>query len=135
MGIVKKAAAIVNGDLAKLPEVKVHLIVQATDEVVDGQLDDHFPLSIWQTGSGTQSNMNFNEVIANRAIELAGGVLGSKTPVHPNDDVNLGQSSNDTFPTAMPSPQSSGSNTVCFPPSREQFDAYADPKKMISNSL
>ena len=101
LGILKKAAAIVNFDLGKLPEDKMKLIVQAADEVIDGKLDAHFPLRVWQTGSGTQTNMNANEVISNRAIEIAGGEMGSKTPVHPNDDVNKSQSSNDTFPTAM----------------------------------
>ena len=100
-GILKKAAAEVNRDLGKLPADKARLIVQAADEVIAGKLDDHFPLRIWQTGSGTQTNMNANEVISNRAIELAGGVMGSKKPIHPNDDVNMSQSSNDTFPTAM----------------------------------
>jgi fumarate hydratase class II len=101
LGILKKAAAIVNQELGKLPSDKLKLIEQAADEVIAGKLDDHFPLRVWQTGSGTQTNMNANEVISNRAIEIAGGVLGSKKPVHPNDDVNLSQSSNDTFPTAM----------------------------------
>jgi fumarate hydratase class II len=101
MGILKKAAALVNRDLGKLPEEKCRLIVQAADEVIEGKLDAHFPLRIWQTGSGTQSNMNANEVISNRAIEIAGGQMGSKKPIHPNDDVNMSQSSNDTFPTAM----------------------------------
>jgi fumarate hydratase, class II len=101
IGILKKAAAIVNQALGKLPQDKADLIVRAADEVIDGKLDAHFPLRIWQTGSGTQTNMNANEVIANRAIELSGGQLGSKTPIHPNDHVNLSQSSNDTFPTAM----------------------------------
>ncbi|HKY29233.1 MAG TPA: class II fumarate hydratase [Pyrinomonadaceae bacterium] len=100
-GILKKAAAQVNYDLGKLPEDTLNLIVQAADEVISGKLDDHFPLRVWQTGSGTQTNMNANEVISNRAIELAGGVMGSKKPIHPNDDVNMSQSSNDTFPTAM----------------------------------
>jgi fumarate hydratase class II len=100
-GVVKKAAALVNQELGLLAEDKASLIVQAAEEVIEGKLDDHFVLSVWQTGSGTHTNMNLNEVIANRAIELAGGVLGSKTPVHPNDDVNMSQSSNDTFPTAM----------------------------------
>ncbi|MHC4301362.1 MAG: class II fumarate hydratase [Planctomycetota bacterium] len=100
-GVLKKAAALVNAELGLLSEEKTDLIVRACDEVTEGKLDEHFPLSVWQTGSGTQTNMNLNEVIANRAIELAGGVLGSKTPVHPNDDVNRSQSSNDTFPTAM----------------------------------
>jgi fumarate hydratase, class II len=101
IGILKKAAALVNQRLGKLPEEQTDLIAEAADEVIAGTLDDHFPLRIWQTGSGTQTNMNANEVISNRAIALAGGVLGSKTPVHPNDHVNLSQSSNDTFPTAM----------------------------------
>lgn len=100
-GILKKAAAITNEELGKLPADKAQLIVQATDEVIDGKLDDHFPLKVWMTGSGTQSNMNINEVIANRGIEISGGILGSKTPIHPNDHVNMSQSSNDTFPTAM----------------------------------
>jgi fumarate hydratase, class II len=100
-GILKKAAALVNQDLGKLSAEKTKLIVQAADEVIEGKLDAHFPLHVWQTGSGTQTNMNANEVISNRAIELAGGVIGSKKPVHPNDDVNMSQSSNDTFPTAM----------------------------------
>jgi len=101
MGILKKAAAQTNTELGVLPKDKEKLIAQAADEVIEGKLDEHFPLSIWQTGSGTQSNMNSNEVIANRAIEIAGGELGSKKPIHPNDDVNKSQSSNDTFPTAM----------------------------------
>jgi fumarate hydratase class II len=101
LGLLKKACAQANCDLKKLSPEKAALIIQASEEVISGKLNDHFPLRIWQTGSGTQSNMNANEVIANRAIELAGGVLGSKTPIHPNDDVNQSQSSNDTFPTAM----------------------------------
>ena len=100
-GILKQAAAKVNADLGQLEKMTSKYIISAAEEVISGKLDDHFPLRIWQTGSGTQSNMNTNEVIANRAIELAGGVLGSKTPVHPNDHVNRAQSSNDTFPTAM----------------------------------
>ncbi|HWG64900.1 MAG TPA: class II fumarate hydratase, partial [Streptosporangiaceae bacterium] len=100
-GYVKKAAAIVNGRDGRLPDWMAHLIERVSDEVIAGKLDENFPLYVWQTGSGTQSNMNVNEVISNRAIQLAGGELGSKTPVHPNDHVNMGQSSNDTFPTAM----------------------------------
>ena len=100
-GILKKACALVNQDLGKLSAEKTKLIVQAADEVISGKLNDHFPLRIWQTGSGTQTNMNVNEVISNRAIELAGGKMGSKKPIHPNDDVNMSQSSNDTFPAAM----------------------------------
>lgn len=103
MGILKKACAMVNAELkpGKMSPEKLQLISAAADEVIAGKLDAHFPVHIWQTGSGTQSNMNSNEVIANRAIEIAGGVMGSKSPVHPNDDVNMSQSSNDTFPTAM----------------------------------
>ena len=100
-GILKQAAAKVNSDLGQLDGKVAKLIISAAEEVINGELDDHFPLRVWQTGSGTQSNMNTNEVIANRAIEMAGGVLGSKSPVHPNDHVNRAQSSNDTFPTAM----------------------------------
>ncbi|MBV8476306.1 MAG: class II fumarate hydratase, partial [Acidobacteria bacterium] len=100
-GILKKAAALVNQDLDKLSPEKAELIVQAADEVISGKLNDQFPLRIWQTGSGTQTNMNVNEVISNRAIEIAGGQMGTKKPIHPNDHVNLSQSSNDTFPAAM----------------------------------
>jgi len=91
LGILKKAAALVNAELGKLPADKLKLIEQACDEVIEGKLDEHFPLRVWQTGSGTQTNMNANEVISNRAIELAGGVMGSKSPIHPNDDVNMSQ--------------------------------------------
>jgi fumarate hydratase class II len=101
MAILKKAAALVNHDLGKLDEEKTKLITQAADEVIAGKLFEHFPLRVWQTGSGTQTNMNVNEVISNRAIEIAGGEMGSKKPIHPNDHVNMSQSSNDTFPTAM----------------------------------
>jgi fumarate hydratase, class II len=100
-GSVKKAAALANGDAGRLPEWMASLIARVADEVTAGELDDHFPLRVWQTGSGTQTNMNVNEVISNRAIQLLGGQIGGKTPVHPNDHVNMGQSSNDTFPTAM----------------------------------
>ena len=101
LGVIKKACAQANKSLGKLDDAKADAIIQAAGEVVEGRLDDHFPLVVWQTGSGTQSNMNANEVIANRAIELLGGTIGSKDPVHPNDHCNMGQSSNDTFPTAM----------------------------------
>src|SRR6266850_3887057 len=100
-GILKKAAAMANVELKLLDQERGDLIAQVADEVIAGKLDDHFPLVIWQTGSGTQTNMNVNEVISNRAIEIAGGVMGSKKPIHPNDDVNISQSSNDTFPAAM----------------------------------
>ena len=101
MGVLKKACALVNNDIGKLDKEKTDFIVKAADEVIDGKLNKHFPLRVWQTGSGTQTNMNVNEVISNRAIEIAGGEMGSKKPVHPNDHVNMSQSSNDTFPTAM----------------------------------
>ncbi|MCB1313222.1 MAG: class II fumarate hydratase, partial [Sedimentitalea sp.] len=101
LGVIKKACAQANMELGKLDERRGKAIVEAASEVIDGKLDDNFPLVVWQTGSGTQSNMNANEVIANRAIEILGGTIGSKDPVHPNDHVNMGQSSNDTFPTAM----------------------------------
>jgi fumarate hydratase class II len=97
-GVLKKAAALVNQDLGKLSAEKAQLITRAADEVIAGKLHEHFPLRIWQTGSGTQTNMNVNEVISNRGIEISGGVMGSKKPIHPNDDVNMSQSSNDTFP-------------------------------------
>src|SRR5271157_4244970 len=100
-GTLKKACALVNQDLGKLPADKAKLIIQAADEVISGKLQDHFPLRIWQTGSGTQTNMNLNEVISNRAIQIAHGEMGTKKPIHPNDDVNMSQSSNDTFPAAM----------------------------------
>jgi fumarate hydratase, class II len=101
LGTLKKAAALVNEELGKLSSDKARLIAEAGDEVINGKLDEHFPLRVWQTGSGTQTNMNANEVISNRAIEIAGGRVGSKEPIHPNDHVNMSQSSNDTFPTAM----------------------------------
>ncbi len=101
LGLVKKACAMANEESGKLDSNKANAIIQAASEVVDGKFDDNFPLVVWQTGSGTQSNMNANEVIANRAIQMMGGKLGSKKPVHPNDHCNMGQSSNDTFPTAM----------------------------------
>src|SRR5499427_166160 len=100
-GYVKKAAALVNAAAGRLPQWKADAILRAADEAIAGLLDEHFPLYVWQPGSGTQSNMNINEVLSNRAIQLLGGKIGSKEPVHPNDDVNMGQSSNDTFPTAM----------------------------------
>jgi fumarate hydratase, class II len=124
-GILKKAAALVNKDLGKLSAEKAKLIVQAADEVIAGKLDDHFPLRIWQTGSGTQTNMNANEVISNRAIEIAGGALGSKKPIHPNDDVNMSQSSNDTFPTAMHIAAASRVAEVLIPSVERLRDALA----------
>lgn len=124
LGVLKKAAAQVNEELGKLPADKRKLIEQASDEVIEGKLDDHFPLRIWQTGSGTQTNMNANEVISNRAIELAGGVMGSKKPIHPNDDVNMSQSSNDTFPTAMYIAAAEGLNEL-IPEIQNLHDAIA----------
>jgi fumarate hydratase class II len=123
LGILKKAAALVNQDLGKLSAEKAKLITQAADEVIAGKLDEHFPLRIWQTGSGTQTNMNANEVISNRAIEIAGGAMGSKKPVHPNDDVNMSQSSNDTFPTAMHIAAASRVAEVLIPAVKQLRDA------------
>jgi fumarate hydratase, class II len=122
-GILKKAAALANRELRTLSQDKADLIVRVADEVIDGKLDEHFPLYVWQTGSGTQSNMNANEVISNRAIELAGGEIGSKTPIHPNDDVNRSQSSNDTFPTAMHVAAASAVVQRLLPAVRELRDA------------
>ncbi len=115
LGRIKQAAALVNIDLGKLDADLGKAIAVAAEEVATAALDDHFPLSVWQTGSGTQTNMNANEVIANRAIQMLGGVIGSKSPVHPNDHVNMGQSSNDTFPTAMHVAVVSEANTLLLP--------------------
>ena len=133
-GVLKKCAARANGELGELAADKVELIVRAAQEVIDGKLDDEFPLVVFQTGSGTQSNMNANEVIANRAIQLAGGVVGSKKPIHPNDDVNRGQSSNDAFPAVMHIATRRASSTArCCPRStrlrddaRRKARAFAD---------
>ncbi len=122
LGILKKCAALANGELGQLPKEKVHLIARAAQEVIDGRWDDEFPLVVFQTGSGTQTNMNANEVIANRAIQLAGGTVGSKKPIHPNDDVNHSQSSNDTFPTAMHITTVEAIENVLFPAVRELRD-------------
>jgi fumarate hydratase, class II len=123
LGIVKKCAALANGELGQLPPAKVDLIVRAAEEVIAGRWDGEFPLVVFQAGSGTPSNMNANEVIANRAIQMAGGVVGSKTPIHPNDDVNLGQSSNDTFPTVMHIATVEQLEDVLVPAVRELRDA------------
>ena len=125
MGILKKAAALTNRDLGKMSAEKCALIVKAVDEVIAGKLNDHFPLHVWQTGSGTQTNMNVNEVISNRAIELAGGVMGSQTPIHPNNDVNMSQSSNDTFPAAMHIAAILELKNRMFPAIRTMRDALA----------
>ena len=124
-GILKKACALVNQDLGKLPAEKAKLIVQAADEVIAGKLNDQFPLRIWQTGSGTQTNMNVNEVISNRAIEIAGGEMGSKKPIHPNDNVNMSQSSNDTFPTAMHIAAAERVKNTLIPAVKSVHDAIA----------
>jgi fumarate hydratase, class II len=129
--ILKKAAALVNQELGKLSSEKAKLIVQAADEVIAGKLSDQFPLRIWQTGSGTQTNMNVNEVISNRAIEIAGGELGSKKPIHPNDDVNMSQSSNDTFPTAMHIAAAERVEKVLIPAVEQVRDAIAAKAKQF----
>lgn len=115
LGIIKKACAKINKENKKLDVRKANAIIQAASEVIEGKYDDHFPLVVWQTGSGTQSNMNANEVISNRAIEILGGLIGSKTPVHPNDDCNMGQSSNDTYPTAMHIATAMMTNSILIP--------------------
>src|ERR1700681_2062305 len=132
-GILKKAAALVNQDLGKLPADKARLIAEAADEVIAGKLDDQFPLRIWQTGSGTQTNMNVNEVISNRAIEIAGGELGSKKPVHPNDDVNMSQSSNDTFPAAMHIAAAQRGKNTLIPDIQKVHDAIAAKAKEFND--
>jgi fumarate hydratase class II len=128
-GILKKACALVNQDLGKLSPEKAKLIVQAADEVISGKLNDQFPLRIWQTGSGTQTNMNVNEVISNRAIEIAGGERGSKKPIHPNDDVNMSQSSNDTFPAAMHIAAADRVQRALIPAIKTVHDAIAAKSK------
>jgi fumarate hydratase class II len=132
-GTLKKACALVNQDLGKLPPDKAKLIVQAADEVISGKLDDQFPLRIWQTGSGTQTNMNVNEVISNRAIEIAGGKRGSKNPIHPNDHVNMSQSSNDTFPTAMHIAAAQRVKNVLIPALKTVRDAIAAKAKAFDD--
>ncbi len=131
--ILKKAAGLVNHELGKLSAEKAKLIVQAADDVIAGKLADQFPLRIWQTGSGTQTNMNVNEVISNRAIEIAGGALGSKKPIHPNDDVNMSQSSNDTFPTAMHIAAAERVERVLIPAVEQVRDAIAAKAKQFEN--
>src|SRR4051812_36656009 len=131
--VLKKAAALVNQDLGKLPADKAKLIVQAADEVIAGKLSDQFPLRVWQTGSGTQTNMNVNEVISNRAIEISGGKMGSKQPIHPNDHVNMSQSSNDTFPTAMHMAAAYAIKTLLIPAVTSVRDALAAKAKQFQN--
>jgi fumarate hydratase class II len=135
LGILKKACALANGELGQLPKDKVDLIVRAADEVIEGKLDSEFPLVVWQTGSGTQSNMNANEVIGNRAIQLAGGVIGSKTPINPNDDVNRGQSSNDTFPTAMHIATVEQLERVLIPAVQQLHDTLAAKSKQYNDVI
>ena len=132
-GTLKKACALVNQDLGKLPADKAKLIVQAADEVIAGKLNDQFPLRIWQTGSGTQTNMNVNEVISNRAIEIAGGEMGSKKPIHPNDHVNMSQSSNDTFPAAMHIAAAERVKNALIPAIKTVRDAIAAKAKEFEN--
>lgn len=134
-GILKKAAALVNRDLKKLSAEKADLIIRAADEVISGKLNDQFPLRVWQTGSGTQTNMNVNEVIANRGIELAGGKLGSKQPVHPNDDVNMSQSSNDTFPTAMHIAAATAVQNQLIPGVKELHDKIDEKAKEFADVI
>ena len=132
-GILKKACALVNQDLGKLPAEKAELIVKAADEVIAGKLSDQFPLRVWQTGSGTQTNMNVNEVISNRAIQIAGGEMGSKKPIHPNDDVNMSQSSNDTFPTAMHIAAADRVKNALMPAVRSVREAISAKAKVFEN--
>jgi fumarate hydratase, class II len=134
-GYVKKAAAVVNTRAGRLPDWKGNLIQQVCDEVISGALDDHFPLYVWQTGSGTQSNMNVNEVISNRCIQLVGGALGSQNPVHPNDHVNMGQSSNDTFPTAMHIAAYTMATEKTIPALRRLHDAIDQNSKKWANDV
>ncbi len=134
-GILKKSAAQVNADLGKLSKEKLEAIVRAADEVIEGKHDAHFPLVVWQTGSGTQSNMNANEVISNRAIEIMGGVMGSKKPIHPNDDVNMSQSSNDVFPTAMHIAAVEEGERKLLPALKKLQDALAKKEKSFEKII
>src|SRR5437867_11005253 len=134
-GVLKKACALVNQDLGKLPPDKAKLIVRAADEIIAGKLNEQFPLRIWQTGSGTQTNMNVNEVISNRAIELAGGQMGSKKPIHPNDDVNMSQSSNDTFHAAMHIAAAERVKNALIPPIKSVHDAIAAKAKQFNDDV
>src|SRR3984957_8464372 len=133
LGILKKCAALANGELGQLPKEKVDLIVRAAQEVIDGRWDGEFPLVVFQTGSGTQTNMNANEVIANRAIQLAGGMVGSKKPIHPNDDVNHSQSSNDVFPTVMHIATLEQIEDKMFPAVRARRDTLAAKAEAFSD--
>src|SRR5947199_5728312 len=135
LGILKKCAALANGELGQLPRAKVDLIVRAAQEVIDGKLDGEFPLVVFQTGSGTQTNMNANEVIANRAIQLAGGVVGSKKPIHPNDDGNHSQSSNDTLPTVMHIPAVEEAENLLIPAIRTLRDTLDAKSRQFSKTV
>src|SRR6185369_10702163 len=135
LGILKKCAALANEELRQLPHEKVDLIVRAAQEVIDGKFDGEFPLVVFQTGSGTQTNMNANEVIANRAIQLAGGVVGSKKPIHPNDDVNHSQSSNDTFPTAMHIAAVEQTESLLIPAIRTLRDTLEARSRLFSKTV
>src|SRR5579871_2687446 len=135
LGILKKCAALANGELGELPPEKVELIVRAAQEVIDGKLDGEFPLVVFQTGSGTQTNMNANEVIANRAIQLAGGAIGSKKPIHPNDDVNRSQSSNDTFPTVMHVAIVEQLEKALFPAAQQLRNTFASKQQAFTNVI
>jgi fumarate hydratase class II len=135
LGVIKQAAAAVNSELGDLDPTLGKAIEAAAEEVASGKLDDHFPLVVWQTGSGTQSNMNANEVISNRAIEMLGGVIGSKKPVHPNDHVNMGQSSNDTFPTAMHIAVAVTARDVTLPGLRKLHGALADKAAVFKDII
>src|SRR6267154_4717500 len=135
LGILKKCAALANAELGQLPHDKVDLIVRAAQDVIDGKLDGEFPLVVFQTGSGTQTNMNANEVIANRAIQLAGGVVGSKKPIHPNDDVNHSQSSNDTFPTAMHIAAVEQTENLLIPAIRTLRDTLDAKSRLFSKTV
>src|SRR5882724_7190449 len=134
-GILKKGAALANEELGQLPKEKVALIVRAAQEVIDGRWDGEFPLVVFQTGSGTQTNMNANEVIANRAIQLAGGVVGSKKPIHPNDDVNHSQSSNDTFPTVMHIAAVEQTENLLIPAIRTLRDTLGAKSRLFSKTV
>lgn len=135
LAIIKKASALINTELGKLDDDKKVWILQAADEVIEGKLSGHFPLSVWQTGSGTQTNMNVNEVISNRAIEISGGVMGSKKPVHPNDDVNKSQSSNDVFPTAMHIAAATEINRILIPALKGLKDAFSIKVQEYNNII
>src|SRR6056297_4356455 len=135
LGVIKKACAQANKELGKLNPQLADAIIAAAGEVVEGKLDDNFPLVVWQTGSGTQSNMNANEVIANRAIEMLGGQMGSKDPVHPNDHCNMGQSSNDTFPTAMHIAVATTARDVTLPGLRKLHDALEEKRKAFDHII